>query len=99
VADDRCERTDLIVDQCACAHHRGGRTPQEEVDAERSRVRALLLADSDSRWFAAMFAGSCGRCGERFPVGAAIRMRLDWDSTVAPDTKWVAECCPREVNR
>jgi hypothetical protein len=82
VVEERCERTELLVDQCACPAHRGGSDP----DHETLRIRALLLAKPN--WFAARYAGSCDCCGERFQEGTAIRMDLH--------RGWRAECCAEE---
>lgn len=97
---DRCDLTDLLVDQCACKNHKGGRSPEEEAAAERARVRARLLGnDGDPRWFAAVFPGTCGRCGDRFDAGTAIRMRDDLFSETASDSNWIADCCARPASR
>ncbi|WP_367128293.1 hypothetical protein [Saccharothrix sp. HUAS TT1] len=93
MADTRCDTTELLVDQCACPQHRGGRTPQEEVDAERQAVRARLLADPASgliRWFRAHFPGACHSCGETFPIGTAIRRTPTQDGFA-----YVADCCAK----
>jgi hypothetical protein len=84
VAEDRCPTSDLLVDQCGCAQHRGGQTPDEEAAA----VRARLLAHP--AWMAARYASVCARCGEPFLRGAAIRFE--------PSLGWRAECCA-EVSR
>lgn len=78
---ERCETTELLVAQCGCRKHRGGKTPAEEAAA----VRARLL--DHPAWFAAQYPGVCERCGTTFGVGAAIRM----DVSVGG---WRAECCP-----
>lgn len=77
--EERCERTELLVDQCACPEHRGGAVPDEQ----QAQLRARLLAKP--HWFAARYAGTCDCCGERFLVGTAIRMDLQ--------RGWRAECC------
>jgi hypothetical protein len=82
--EERCELTELLIDQCACREHRGG----ADVDEETLRLRARLLAKPN--WFAAKYAGACDCCGERFPVGAAIRMDLH--------RGWRAECCAEETS-
>lgn len=80
--EERCELTDLLIDQCACPEHRGGSAPDEQ----QLQLRARLLAKPG--WFAARYAGSCDCCGERFLVGTAIRMDLH--------RGWRAECCAQE---
>lgn len=86
----RCERTELLVDQCA--HCRGNnQTAQEQADAERSEVRARLLArpiGSTATWFPAQYPGVCYRCGNEFERGVAIRR-----DRVALGFAYVAECC------
>jgi hypothetical protein len=83
VAEERCERTELLVGQCACPDHRGG----ADLDQETLEIRAGLLAKPN--WFAARYAGSCDCCGSRFSMGAAIRMDLQ--------RGWRAECCAEET--
>lgn len=78
---ERCERTELLVDQCACRDHRGGVDPAQE----QLRLRARLLDSGD--WFAAQYKGRCDGCSTPFPVGAAIQMAA-WG--------WRAECCAEE---
>lgn len=77
--EERCETTELLVDQCGCREHRGGADPDEET----RRLRARLLAQPG--WLAARWGGTCGCCGEGFPAGTAIHA----------DTQrgWRAECC------
>lgn len=61
--NDRCERTDLLVDQCGCAEHRGGRTVEEQADADRTLGPA----------FTAQYDGRCAGCGTDFWPGETIR--------------------------
>lgn len=77
--EERCELTELLIDQCGCREHRGGRDPDEQLVQER----ALLLAKPG--WVPARFEGSCGCCGEGFPEGAAIH--------AISTGGWRAECC------
>jgi hypothetical protein len=77
--ETRCERTELLVDQCGCPDHRGGTTPEEQLHAHRAQ---LLLRPA---WMAAQWPGVCERCGTRFPTGAAIAMEAGLG--------WRAECC------
>jgi hypothetical protein len=82
VTAERCERTELLVTDCA--HCRGNdQTPNEQAAAERDQTRQRLA--SDPRWFPAQYPGKCERCGEWFQPGALIRM----DVSVG----WIAECC------
>lgn len=80
--EERCERTELLVDQCACPVHRGG----ADLDEQEAQLRVRLLAKPG--WFPARFAGSCSGCGDRFPEGAAIRLDRQ--------RGWRAECCAEE---
>lgn len=61
---DRCELTELLVDQCGhCL-----KTPsiEDEIQADR---KALI----ERGWFAAEFAGVCGTCRVGFGPGTAIQ--------------------------
>lgn len=80
MADRRCERTDLVVEQCA--HCKG----QQSVDEQVLAVRARLLRHP--AWFASQYPGKCDACGEPFAPGTAIRMELRHG--------WIAECCAEE---
>jgi hypothetical protein len=81
-AEERCERTDLYVSQCA--HCRGHVDPFQHANRER----AELLASG--RWIGAQYRGKCSSCGEWFGEGAAIQR----DSA---GVGWVAECCAEAV--
>lgn len=95
--EERCGLTELLAAQCDCRVHRGGQTPQEEVDGDRARARSRLLGRlGDPRWFAAQYAGTCSTCDERFPVGAAIRVRGKFDRPAVNDSNWIGECCAEE---
>lgn len=85
VTTERCERTELLV--VDCAHCRGNdQTPDEQVATERRQTRARLVGDP--RWFPAQYPGKCERCAERFTVGDLIRMD--------PGRGWIADCCGTE---
>lgn len=75
---ERCDMTELLVDQCGCPQHRGGHT----VDEETAALREQLLGTG--RWIAARFPGRCCDCRTPFGVGTAIRQ--DGEA-------WRAECC------
>lgn len=85
MADTRCDTTDLLVEQCACPQHRGGRTPQEEASAEQ--------AHPAGNWFEARYAGVCAGCGDFFPAHVLVHR-------VPPEfgTGYVAQCCAQEVS-
>ncbi len=89
---DRCDLTELLVEQCACPKHRGGQAPEEQATAERLATRARLLGGWNS-WFKAAFGGTCATCGERYEAGAAIFSR-----EFNPG-RYTADCCPEEANR
>lgn len=96
-ADERCELTELLVGECGCRQHRGGQTPDEEVDAERAQIRTQLLSRlGDPRWFRAQYPGMCSVCGEPFQEGAAIRARGRFDKEPVNDSNWIADCCATE---
>jgi len=74
--EPRCDLTELLV--ADCAHCRGLKSPDEQAASERRRLIA------SGRWIPAQYPGTCEQCGERFEVGAAIRMFPDG---------WRADCC------
>lgn len=79
----RCDKTDLLVDQCA--HCRRLLDPGDEARQQR---KALI---STGEWIEAKWRGKCVRCGEWFPEGAAIRPAED-------RLGWIAECCGDDVD-
>lgn len=87
MSDDRCKH-EMLPGQCAPC--RGLVSAEEQADTETLETRRRLIALPG--WFAANYPGNCG-CGQRFPVGAAIRYSDN------PDTKYRAECCGEESNR
>ena len=83
----RCDRTDLLVSECACRDHRGGRTPEEEAASDAVALRQRLLSGVDGHhWREAKYPGRCSGCSEWFQVGTAIRSNND-------GAGWLAECC------
>lgn len=86
---ERCELTELLPDQCGCPKHRGGKTIAEEADADRLALRDRLLGTTNP-WFAASWAGTCAKCREHYPAGAAIRRQ-------GFDDGYLAECCADET--
>lgn len=59
---ERCDRTDLYMDQCAhCRGHDDMRRPQEPEPGPKGRP------------FQAAYAGRCSSCDERFEAFAYIR--------------------------
>lgn len=75
---ERCEKTDLLANQCA--HCRGLLDPEAEIRQSR---QALL---STANWFESKWAGKCARCGDWFREGSAIHRVQGYDG-------YVAECC------
>lgn len=66
---ERCERTDLLVSDCA--HCRGHQSVEEQVQAERVTDREHPGAPGP--WFAARWDGECSGCGDPINVGDTIR--------------------------
>lgn len=64
----RCDRTDLIVDQCACPDHRGG-----DIDDRPETV---------GQAFDAAYDGMCPLCGHHIHVGDRIARLADDDGYV-----------------
>lgn len=60
---ERCDLTDLLVDQCGCRIHRGGQTPAEEAARDRK----------PGRWIPARYPGTCTCCGLAFEENRDIR--------------------------
>ena len=79
--EERCERTDLIVSQCA--HCR----PKPSLDDEIAQHRARLLA-SRRGWFRAQYFGRCAGCGDPYVPDTAIRRTPDG---------YIAECCAEDT--
>jgi len=57
---ERCELTELLVEQCACPTHRGGATPDEE------HIEPI------GRPFYASYDGVCAACNGRIHEGERI---------------------------
>jgi hypothetical protein len=76
-ATERCELTELLVDECAHCK----RTPsiEEQVRAEHAEMAAR------SGWHTAIYPGACSSCREPFGVGTPI--------TRDTDGGWMAACC------
>jgi hypothetical protein len=82
--DERCERTDLLVSQCA--HCKGNtRTPEEQVEYEMSQRRERYAAEEMVGWVPASFPGICAACEEPLVQDALIH-RLS-------DVGWIGTCC------
>lgn len=80
---ERCERTELLVDDCA--HCRGHKSIEEQVADER-----IQLGEARTRWFNAIYPGKCAGCGTPFDEGNLIH-------GVPGHAGWVAECCAEDV--
>jgi hypothetical protein len=75
VSDERCECCDLPTSSCGKAAEQRQRAEQQ---AERARIRALPGV------FMALYAGTCGGCGERYEQRSLIR---------STSGGYRAECC------
>ena len=65
MSETRCERTDLLVSQCACPDHRG--------------VDEYTLTDQDrAMQFRASYSGHCRECDEDIQPGEWITLRLGY---------------------
>lgn len=69
MSEQRCDVTDLLVDQCACPEHRGG----QEVTDQLTTV---------GQPFAAMYAGCCPACERPIQPGQLIARLADEDDYV-----------------
>jgi hypothetical protein len=61
----RCDRTDLLIDQCACPQHRGDPTPDREP------------VETVGQPFPARYPGECVGCGGRIAAGDKIVRAAD----------------------
>lgn len=69
---------------CAlCSGRDGGEQAARERNERLCRISGVIPS---------MFGGVCGRCGEPYPVGTAIR--ADDNPYLSPAVpRWIAECC------
>lgn len=65
---ERCEVTDLLVDQCACPQHRGGTEP--------------TAVETVGQPFEASYKGWCPLCEKGIRVGDQIARLADGDGYV-----------------
>lgn len=88
MAEKRCERTDLIVSQCA--HCTGARSVVEQAaDQLAARQRWAIEHLSAARaagWAVARYEGNCRVCSRPFEAGALIHYH-------ANPRGWVGLCC------
>jgi hypothetical protein len=63
---ERCERTDLLVDQCACPDHRGG-----EVGGLPDEIETV------GQPFEAQYEGQCAGCAGHIEPGQRIARVAD----------------------
>lgn len=63
---ERCDLTELPVEQCACRMH----APQPSVGVR-------VVEHAPPGWLVARYAGQCAVCGEPFSEGALIRRDED----------------------
>lgn len=86
MGETRCEKTDLLVTDCA--HCRGNDlTIEEQVAAEASARKAAYEAAPG--WIISKYQGHCAECNERFEAGEMIYKM--------PDVGWISTCCARFV--
>lgn len=74
MTDERCERTELLVDQCA--HCRGHADPAAEALAAE-RLDRHAEDPEDAIRIPARFAGRCPSCGEHIHPGDTIVRRAE----------------------
>lgn len=94
---ERCDLTELLVDQCA--HCKGNdKTVEEQDTAERLALRARLLSGRvGGGWFPSQYAGKCWACSDCFEVGTAIRRTRDGELFRDTEPGYVGECCAEET--
>ena len=75
--EERCERTDLLVDQCACPKHRAPVEPRKTGPVPWSGPDGRTARQSASRPFEARYGGMCADCGGWFEEGDMIQYNED----------------------
>lgn len=87
--ETRCERSDLIPDQC---WHCRGDVLEPEFAAALADIEApdWTQRDTASPWVPAEWPGACSVCGERFGPGTLI-------SRMPGQAGW--QCCTEENHR
>lgn len=95
MTEERCEVTELLVEQCGCAQHRGGEAA-EEIKA----TDGLLI----ERFMLARFAGVCrllpNDASHRITPGDYIGMAVEDNESGRPPFKiigWVCEECTHSI--
>jgi hypothetical protein len=68
-AEDRCEFSDLLKDQCGHCQDRERKTEASST----WRVKGKHHRDPRGPWFEAAFDGGCDGCGEQIEAGDRIR--------------------------
>ncbi len=81
---NRCDITDLLVDQCAHCRCPNAPTPPDPTEQWRKAERSIVGLGP---WFRARYDGACKGCGARVNEGDLMR------SSVAG---FVGECCGGE---
>lgn len=77
MTDERCERTELLVDQCA--HCRGHADPEADALAAESPRRYAVDVETP-RTTIAQYPGWCPQCSERIHPGDVITLRGSTDA-------------------
>ena len=91
-AVERCDLSDLPVDQCGCRKHPKGKT----YDARQVRIDVNPGTVGYGQPIAARYAGVCPECGERFAAGDTIRAHEyggDRGPSRMPFTRWIHADC------
>lgn len=85
MSDERCDLTDLLVDQCACHKHRGG----DIIELDDTTGNRVLSGERRSRPFIAAYPGRCV-CGAHWRTGDQIMYNGD-DELVG------TQCCTGDL--
>lgn len=87
---ERCDLSDLPVDQCGCHKHKPSQAADSRTRrAEGTHVYPLKVV------IVAKYPGRCPECGERYQVGEMITPQQFAD--VAASGQWAHEDCAREA--
>jgi hypothetical protein len=82
VTVQRCELSELPVEQCACRKHKPGQAADQHPGAD------IVRDGGPGPVITAQYPGQCVTCGDRFQVGDLIR-----PVTTMGGTRWGhAEC-------
>lgn len=87
MAEQRCETTDLLPDQCGCRKHRDS----EILDVYRGLKVTIYIV--------AAFPGVCFLCGARIGEGDGLGKVVDPSESTKKAVGWCCEPCVGKIER